>query len=396
MARTVCGIDRNYLPASFNGVPFTCIEAGSEHGRRGAEGEFPFSETTAYADLGRRLRTYSLRGVFRDDDFTLQAAALIAACELPGPGILVHPTRGIISAACRSIRVTDQIEEGAGETFVDLDFVEGNLFPNGLSLVGTILGIALGGIISASRESFTSRYKIDTVTPHRRPQVVQTAQDAIGQIANLYEASINTTTDDRKWRALTDLRDVQVEDVLASDTETVDRSIALGMNAVALEMSGRSKFQAFRSLANWASTPVAIPGAAGDMQDAVYTDVRLLAAAYMSQAMVETEYRSVGESLSQLAAIVAILDDEEVGARSRCENFLQIEISKFRTDVQTFNYKSTYSLPRIEEFNFRGGVNPLVAAYSIYNDAKRHRDLEASNIIDMTGRFKPVVVAAVS
>lgn len=395
MARTVCNIEKNYLPASFNGVPFTCIEASSEHGRRGAEGEFPFGEDTAYADLGRRIRTYSLRGVFRDDDFVLQAAALIAACEMPGPGVLVHPTRGIISAACRSIRVNDSIEEGAGETFVDLEFVEGNPFPNGLQLIGSILGIALGGIISASRASFVERYDIENVSPARRPQAVQVAQDAVGQVADRYEQAIASNVDNRKWRALADLRDVQEEDVLASDTVVVDRSLALGMNAVALEMSDRAKFQAFRDMANWAAQPVALPSYAGEAQDAVFTDVRLLASAYMAQAMAETQYRTVGEALTQLDAVVSILDDEERAARDRCDNALHLEIVKFRTNLQTFIYNKTYNLPRIEEFNFRGGVHPLVAAYSIYNDAKRHRDLEGRNVIDMTGRFQPVVIAPV-
>ena len=43
-----------YLPASFKGVPFDALEATYEYGRRGAEGEFPFSDTTAYVDLGRK------------------------------------------------------------------------------------------------------------------------------------------------------------------------------------------------------------------------------------------------------------------------------------------------------------------------------------------------------
>ena len=41
--------------------------------------------------------------------------------------------------------------------------------------------------------------------------------------------------------------------------------------------------------------------------------------------------------------------------------------------------------------NFSGGVHPLVAAYAIYNDAKRHRELEERNIVDANGRFGPIV-----
>ncbi|RPH73630.1 hypothetical protein EHM76_05065, partial [bacterium] len=53
MSRTNCAIGKDYVPASFKGVQFYCVDADVEGGRRGAEGEFPFGEETAYADLGR-------------------------------------------------------------------------------------------------------------------------------------------------------------------------------------------------------------------------------------------------------------------------------------------------------------------------------------------------------
>ena len=50
-----------------------------------------------------------------------------------------------------------------------------------------------------------------------------------------------------------------------------------------------------------------------------------------------------------------------------------------------------YRLPGLITVDFSGGVHPLVAAYVIYNDAKRHRDLEPRNIIDANGRFGRLV-----
>ena len=95
-----------YLPASFKGVPFEALTAESEHGRRGAEGEFPFGEQTAYADLGRKIRRYSLKARFVLNSHVDDSAALIAACESPGSGALAHPTRGIVNAACTSCKVS--------------------------------------------------------------------------------------------------------------------------------------------------------------------------------------------------------------------------------------------------------------------------------------------------
>lgn len=394
MARTVCGINDSYLPASFNGVPFHCLEASSEHGRRGAEGEFPFGENTAYADLGRRIRTYTLNGVIRDDNHVLIATALIAACELPGPGILVHPTRGILNVACRSIRVDDRIEEEAGVTYVDMEFVEGNIWPNGLSLVGSLLGLVLGTIIGVSSTSFKSRYRPREVSPVRRNQAIDIGQYSVKIISDSYERSIQTKNDNKKWRALFDLRTVQEDDILASDPNIMDKAITLGMAALSTEIEGREKFSTFKSFANWAAQPVTLPGAAGDAEDSVYSHIRIQSAAYMAQGTIETDYTRMNDAISNLDAITSILEDEAINARDRCDNELYLEIENFKTEIQSILYRKTYNLPKLLEYNFNGGVHPLVAAYALYGNAKRHRELELRNIVDANGRIGPFVVAA--
>lgn len=394
MSRSVCEIGREYLPASFNGVPFECLEANSEHGRRGAEGEFPFGENTAYADLGRRIRVYTLTGVIRDDDHVLMAAALIAACEIPGPGILVHPTRGIINAACRTIRVSDRIEEEAGVTHLDLEFVEGNLWSNSLSLVGSVLGLALGTIIDVSSTSFTSRYEPKQVSPVRRDQTIDVGQHAVQLVADAYERAIQTESDDKKWRALYDLRTVQEDNAIASDPEIMDKAITLGMSALASEIESEEKFNTFRSFANWAAKPITLPGLAGESEDAVYSHVRIQSAAYMAQGAVEINYARISEAMTHLDSVISILDEEIINARDRCDNELYIELENFKVQVQTMLYRKTYNLPKLVEYNFNSGIHPLVAAYSLYGNSKRHRELELRNIIDANGRIGPYVVAA--
>src|SRR5262245_66687692 len=102
MSRTNCAIGKDVAPASFKGVQFYCTEADVEGGRRGAEGEFPFSEITAYADLGRKIRVYHLTAEFREDNHVKDSQALFRACESPGPVILVHSTLGAVMVACRN------------------------------------------------------------------------------------------------------------------------------------------------------------------------------------------------------------------------------------------------------------------------------------------------------
>lgn len=397
MARTVCGIAKaEYLPASFNGVPFTAVEVSSEHGRRGAEGEFPFGESTAYADLGRRIRTYSLSGKIQDDNFLGNTAFLIAACELPGPGVLVHPTRGIISAACKSLKVSDKIEEEAGVTYVDMEFVEGNAWPNGLSLVGSILGILLSGIVNASRANFVEQYNPQKVSTHRRPQVIATAQATVSQIRDEYQAAVVGTTDSSKYSILSDLNEAADNPDLLVYPEIADRAIALGLNAISLEREAQVKFDAMRRTANFnakSSTLQTLIG--GREENAIYSHARTIAAAYMAQGAMETRYTRRFQVFNAVDTISTVLSDEAVIARQNCFNDLYLEITKFETDVQTQLYSIAYTVPGLVSFDFNGGVYSLTAAYSIFGDAKRHRELEEGNIIDGTGRIGPDVIANV-
>lgn len=396
MANTLCGIVKApYLPASFNGVPFDAVEVSSEHGRRGAEGEFPFGENTAYADLGRRIRTYTLQGKIQRDGFLGIAAALIAACELPGPGILVHPTRGILNAACKSLKVSDKVEEEQGVTYVDMEFVEGNLWPNGLSLIGSLLGLAFGALIGTARDDFTVRYQVRKTSTARRTHVKNVARATVGQISNEYQQAIVGTTSSNKYRILSDLQEVAIDPHLVESTEITDRAIALGTNAVAQEIGGQAKYDSMRRIVNFNSKSSKLTSPTdADTEEAVYTLARISGAVGMAQAATEVTYSRMDQVFTAMDTVDAVLLEEEIAARERCANMLQLELQRFRIEFKKTLYALAYSLPPLIDFNFYGGVHSLVAAYSIFNDAKRHRELEQGNSVNANGRMGPVVVAA--
>lgn len=386
-----------YLPGSFKAIPFNAVvEADSEHGRRGAEGEFPFGEQTAYADLGRKIRRYNIRARFDSNDHVLEAAALIAAVELPGPGPLVHPTRGVIlSAACVGLKVTDKPEEEGGVTYVDMQFVEANNWPNGLSLVGQILGLAIAPLITSARDSFTSRYNPGAVQTYREDAVVDATQEQISNIVTQYSVATQTQSgEDARNQVIYELNVVARTDAEAATTATADRALVLGMAAVAQNLSGTAKFNAFRTLANGAAKTSTFLAPASDAENAVYNLVRVVAAAYMAEgALEETEYRA-REILEQAYAIDNLITQEMSYARDVCENHLHNELAKFRVEVSRQLSQKANDAPGLIEYDFGGPVHPLVAAYSIHGDAKRHRELEGFNPIGALGRATGGVIAA--
>lgn len=384
-----------YLAGSFKGVGFKVEEAGSEHGRRGAEGEFPFGEQTGYADLGRRIRTYSISARFDGNDHILQATKLIAVCEARGSGILVHPTRGVIlSAACRSLKVSDSVEEGQGVTKVDLDFVEANNWPNGLSLVGSLLGLVLSSIIGAARTSFLTNYTVATVQPFRKNLVLSSAQNQISNIRAEYElATTSKASDASRISILADLSSLVNDKGLAAVPATMDKGIALGLQAVATEVVGVDKFRTFRRLANLAATQSTFSAPASVTENAVYSAVRVISASYMAQGVLESTGQRTGDIFDQIDVINSLLDQEMSYARALCDNALFMALSEFKADMGAQLYNLAYNAPGIVTYRFSGGVHSVVAAYSIFGDAKRHRELELSNTVNAGGRLGASVQA---
>ncbi|KRR21363.1 hypothetical protein CQ14_06855 [Bradyrhizobium lablabi] len=391
MSRRNCAIGKDYVQAAFKGVQFYCTEADVEGGRRGAEGEFPFGEETAYADLGRKIRVYHLTACFREDDHVSDSQALFMACESPGPGILVHPTRGTVMVACRSAKISDKIEEEAGETYAELEFVEANSVTG---FAGVLFGIISTALNSTSQTSFLRDYHPTQVSQPWRTDVINTAQRLVDVT---YRAAVQTFTAEstaQDWRDILKLEEVATDDGLAANGVNVDRALSNGFVTIAENIEDPvTEFRVMRALANQASGSSVLPaGVAIDGEEAVLSRHRVLAAIGMAEAAMARIYSYVDEALAAMDAVLAVLDDEAKSAYANCDNGLFLELRKYATQFTEMMNNLAYRLPPLIAVDFGGGVHPLVAAYAIYNDAKRHRELETRNQVDANGRFAPVVV----
>ena len=392
MSRSNCAIGKDYVPASFKGVQFVCTDADIEGGRRGAEGEFPFGENTAYADLGRKIRVFHLTAAFREDDHVLDAQALFAACESPGPGILVHPTRGTHMAACRSVKVSDKVEEEAGLTTAELEFVEANTGFGGLA--GSIFGIISTGLAAASQASFLRDYT-PQIVPH--PWVVDVVDKAQALVASTALVATHVLTEDSpssEWRDVLDMGTLAQDNGLAMIAKNVDNAETDGFWIISKNVqSADEKFTKFRRLANVAVASSDLPpGPATKSEEAVISRHRILAAIGMAEAAMGRRYTTIHDCLAAMNTVLTVLDDEARAAYAVCDNSLFMELKKYMTEFAKMMHDLSYRLPGMIMVNFSGGVHPLVASYVIYKDAKRHRELEERNIIDANGRFGPIVV----
>lgn len=392
MSRNNCAIGKDVVPASFKGVGFWCTDANIEGGRRGAEGEFPFGEQTAYADLGRKIRNFNLTAVFREDNHVGDSTALFRACESPQPGILVHPTRGTHLVACKSIKVSDKIEEEQGETTAELEFVEAN--PVGTGLGGSIFGIIASAVLSVSSASFRASYIPATISQPWSNDIVETAQSLITVTHDVLVQTFNEETSTEQWRIAIKMDEVSKDPGLALYAENVDNSFTSGINQITYNIQDPDKkWQVLRQLTNVAAKESNLPstGGAAAIENSVYSRFRVLTGVALAETAMARKYPNVQAAIAAMDITSAVLEDEAKSAYNICDNELYLELTKYIVNFKSMMNDLAYRLPGLITVDFQGGVHPLVAAYVIYNDAKRHRDLEPRNIIDANGRFNRFV-----
>lgn len=111
------------LPASFRGVAFHVDENQTGGGRRVAPHEYPKRNTGYSEDMGRRLRSYRVRGYIVGPNYDLQMRLLQMALDADGASLLILPTQGIVEVVCQSFSSSESREEGGFVTF-DMDFIE--------------------------------------------------------------------------------------------------------------------------------------------------------------------------------------------------------------------------------------------------------------------------------
>lgn len=394
MSRTNCAIGKDYVPASFKGVGFWCTEASIEGGRRGAEGEFPFGEDTAYADLGRKIRTFNLTAVFREDDHVGDASTLFAVCESPQPGILVHPTRGTHLVACRQITVSDKLEDAQGETTAELEFVEAN--PVGSGLGGSLFGIISSAVLSFSSDSFMSSYHPQLVSQPWSRDIVTSAQTLSKLVQDTLVQTFTPDTSTSQWRVALKAEEVATDPGLASSAENVNSVFTSGIGVIVTNVQDpEDRWRVLRKLANAAAIESKLPvsGGAAAVENSLYSRFRILSGVALAETAMARKYPTVQDSILAMNSVVAVLEDEAQAAYNLCDNGLYLELRKYIINFKGMMNDLAYRLPGLIAVDFQGGVHPLVAAYVIYKDAKRHRDLEPRNVIDANGRFGRIVRA---
>jgi hypothetical protein len=377
MAQGCYNIDDHYLPASFRGVPFVATDISSEHGRRGAEGEFPWGETTAYADLGIKIRKFSISGRFDDNDHVERATALIAVAERRGAGILVHPTRGILNVACTSIRIKDNPEEQAGITEFDMEFVESQVQQGFTAFDGAL---SIVSFVASTIDYLTGGYIINDVRWYLQAGIAAMAGDSFFQLRSAYDLVASITMDENDYRILSDFDAIINDPYVVRDAETAATALRNGFAQIdSRAEAGEQKIGVFKTLMDWPGIS-SLPGEAGEVENTYLTAFRSLAAAYYAKAVVETIPDNFNQGMAQYDTITNALSAMKAPIYEDCDTPLYwLALNDFQIAAQRSLIYRAYNAPALVQYQFPGSVHSLVAAYEIYGDAKRFSEIEMRN-----------------
>jgi hypothetical protein len=245
-------------------------------------------------------------------------------------------------------------------------------------------------LLGASQTSFLRDYTPQLVAHPWVVDVVDNAQRMIWATATTVMHTLVADSPAPQWRDVLNMQAVASDDGLAISAVNVDEAMRDGAAIITANIvDPKTKFDVFRRLVNMAHTvPDLPPGPATASDEAAVSRHRILSAIGMAEAAMGRNYATIDECLAAMDTVLVVLEDEAKIAYDECDNALFLELRKYATEFSKMMHDLSYRLPTKIIVNFSGGVHPLVAAYVIYNDAKRHRELEERNIIDANGHYR--------
>ena len=113
---------KTLYPASYNGVPFWIERDHMDTGRRLNVTEIPGSDQPFIEDLGAKQQPVEISGYFIGDVSDAQMTALETVCGQDGPGVLVLPAQGPLTARCHHIK-RDRLRDKMGRFGFEAVFI---------------------------------------------------------------------------------------------------------------------------------------------------------------------------------------------------------------------------------------------------------------------------------
>jgi prophage DNA circulation protein len=369
---------QNFRQASFRGVGFLIDSADSQFGRnvvthQYAERDVPFTE-----DLGRKARRFSMTAYLVGGDYMLARDALIEACELPGPGLLVHPYLGELQVVLDGGLTVRERRQDGGYCDMSLTFVEDgeNQFPAAISNPDTAVDLTASDVQSRAASVFERAYNLANLPEFVRTEMVDAANKLLGPADRLL--SISSDFSDSLAALKRDLGTLIFR----------PRELAAGFLGVIndiTKLAGKNKATSATLHELVLSTLRLVPETTGTRtrqsrsQNAMQSMVQQMAVSEHARVVVGQPYDSYQQAIEARSELADEIDTVSETAADEVFQALQDLRAKV---VQAL---PDPKLPEIQSVTMRQATPAIVLAYRIYGDAEREADITARNNIRHPG-----------
>ncbi len=367
--------------ASFRGVEFRFRSASAVLGRRNVVHSYPGRDDPYVEDMGRKAREFTIEAFVHGDGYIAWRDRLEAACEQPGPGELVHPTRGRMQVAVQDCRPTENIDAG-GLASYSLTFIEAgaNRFPAvRVDTSSRVFGVA-DSALSAVRGDFSQRFKVSGF-----PAFVGTAALAnVNAALSAIRGSIQSYVPDMN--------------ILPSFTFELERMINSAESLIGMPDDLASRFgiqigalngllspgparSASASLSNFGATLPAVPATTpsrvqqGANQAAVVNLVQRTALVESARAASQVDFATRDEAI----AVRDQLADALAAQAETAPDGVYVAFTDLRVAVVKDIGARSVNLPGLIGYTPRATQPAIVLAYRLYGDPSRDAEIVARN-----------------
>ncbi|MGS0648888.1 DNA circularization protein [Komagataeibacter melomenusus] len=411
MSGTLSTLAGEYLQGSFRGIPFVVVGSGGSNGRNFQVHRYPFRDRVWAEDLGRAPRSYRIRAFLIGPECLAQRDLLVKAAETNGPGLLVHPTIGVIQAAL--LRFEWYERDGVmGVVDVEMELVEASSYLS--STIMLALHAAVGVAAVAFGSAISSDYAATTLTPYsygatvlhagrgvasdwgsganraiRSPRAFAGAMAALpgnnGRYASGSGAVVNgSATVGTILAGLTASSQVVSANVSALDEATDADTLATGIMAVPESVRSAiadpaAQIAVLMPLATYSPAVVAsgapIGGAIATAQTATATLCRQATLLSLAYALADWQPATSDDAQAMRARIGAMLDDESVIAADAGDGATFQALRDLRAQVLQDLADRAARLPDLVTVTRNAPVPALVLAQQVYANGSRAPDL---------------------
>lgn len=417
-AATPLTLAEKLFPASYRGVKFFVEDAEIGAGRRKQLNEYPQRDKPYIEDMGRATREYRVTGYIfgenlgtaKEKDYVVKANEMLAALEMSGPGMLLHPWHGNLDVELKELgRI--RYDRGLGRATIEMVFTEAGdvQFPTAQTSTQADSATAADVAGTAATDEFASKFSINKAMDY-----VNAA--AKGDIQRLFQMAGFSNIPGMSQLAMAQ----KVLDATQSAIKLINDPASLGRNIL-------GAFGAYSLLNSIQAVGVALGGgSAAAVSASQGTQIASLIRATVSASSAFASYVSINSSgssssattpasqqqyantlaLADLArrsllvqavglsaAMPAVVHDDAIGIRNLLANALDAEaltapdavysaLCSARVAVWNDLTARAKNSARIVSITPPQSIPALALAYEYYGDSSRADEIISRNMIE--------------